>query len=268
MTDINKEPEKKSALITGASSGIGKELARVFARQGHPLVLVARDEQRLDQLAHELRTGFGVVVEVVPQDLAGEGAVQEVINKLEQKSIVVDVLVNNAGFDVYGNFWETDLVGELQMIQVNQVALTELCKYLLGGMRERGGGKILNVGSTGSFIPTPFNAVYAATKAYVLSFSESLAEELRGSGVTVTVLCPGATRTEFQQRAGITSARLLKFGLMDAKSVAECGYRGVMKGKRIVVPGLLNKIQVFATRLLPRSLMTRIAKLMLAPGKS
>ena len=265
---INKEPEKGSTLITGASSGIGKELARVFAQKGHPLVLVARDEPRLDQLANELRTAYGVGVEVVPQDLSGEGAVRKVVNRLEQKSIVVDILVNNAGFDVYGNFWETDLASELQMIRVNQVALTELCKYLLGGMRERGGGKILNVGSTGSFIPTPFNAVYSATKAYVLSFSESLAEELRGSGVTVTVLCPGATRTEFQQRAGITSARLLKFGLMDAKSVAESGYRGVMKGKRIVVPGFFNKIQVFTTRLLPRSLMTRIAKSMLAPGRS
>jgi short-subunit dehydrogenase len=203
------------------------------------------------------------MVEVVPQDLAVEGAAQEILNKVEQKSIVIDILVNNAGFDVYGNFHETDMEKELQMIQVNLVALTELCKLLLGGMRKRGYGRILNLGSTGSFVPTPLNAVYSATKAYVLSFSEALAEELQGSGVTVTVLCPGATRTEFQQRAGITGVRLLRFGVMEAEAVAEIGYWAVMTGKRVVVPGLFNKVQVLCARLLPRSVMTRAAKAML-----
>jgi short-subunit dehydrogenase len=258
-----KEKELAYALITGASSGIGAELARVFARQGHPLILLARDKRRLDLLADELRREFGARVEVLPQDLAAERAARNVAARLARKKLRVDILVNNAGFDVYGNFTETDWAQERRMIQVNLIALTELCKLLAAGMKQRGGGRILNVGSTGSFIPCPLNTVYAATKAYVLSFSEALAEELRGSGVTVTALCPGATRTEFQPRAGISGIPLMRFGMMDAKPVAETGYRALMSGRRIAVPGVLNQVQVFMTRLLPRSILTRASKAML-----
>ncbi len=260
----DNQPKPASALITGASSGIGCELARVFARHGHDLVLVARDAQRLEQIAHELRESCRVAVEVIPQDLAVEGAVQTILGRLQQKALVIDVLVNNAGFDVYGDFCETDGVKERQMIQVNLVALTELCKRLVGGMKGRGYGRILNLGSTGSFIPTPLNAVYSATKAYVLSFSQAIAEELRGSGVTVTTLCPGVTFTEFQQRAGITGARLLRFGGMKAGPVAEAGYRAAMSGKRVAIPGLFNKLQVLGARLLPASVMTRLTKMMMS----
>lgn len=262
----DKSDMTTSALITGASSGIGRELAKVFARNGHNLVLVARNKQRLDQLANELREGHGVRVEVIPQDLSVEKAAGEILGKLQQKSIRIDILVNNAGFDVYGRFYETEMGKELQMIQVNLVALTQLTKLLLGGMRERGYGRILNLGSTGSFVPSPLNAVYSATKAYVLSFSEAIAEELRGSGVTVTVLCPGATRTEFQQRAAMGDIRLLRFGAMDAEAVAEIGYRALMAGKRVVVPGLFNKLQVLSARLLPTGFVVRAAKAMLETG--
>lgn len=261
-----QEKKTASTLITGASSGIGRELARVFARHGHQLVLVARNKRRLDQLAGELRKEYGVKVEVLPQDPSMAGASRRIVTRLTRKKILIDNLVNNAGFDVYGNFFETDWKMEQRMIQVNLVALNELCKFVLEEMKQRGSGRILNVGSTGSFIPCPLNTVYAATKAYVLSFSEALAEELRGSGITVTVLCPGATRTEFQPRAGISGIALMRFGMMEAKPVAETGYRAMMAGKRIFVPGFLNRLQVFLARFIPRSIATRLSKAILESG--
>ena len=263
MKSMDDPPVRTTALITGASSGIGYELARVFAQNGHDLVLVARNRQRLSQLADELRDELGITAEVIAKDLSVATSAQEIFDELQQESIRIDILVNNAGVDVYGNFYETDMTTELQMIQLNLVALTQLTKLLLDDMRKHGYGRILNLGSTGSFVPTPFNAVCSATKAYVLSFSEAVAEELEGSGVMVTVLCPGATRTEFQQRANMEDVRLLRFGAMEPKTVAEIGYSALMAGKGIVVPGLFNKAQVLATRLLPRKVMVRIAKMML-----
>lgn len=262
---LGKADKAGSTLITGASSGIGRELARVFARHGHDVVLTSRNKHRLDQLADELRQERGVVAEVIAQDLSLPAAAEEVRQKLQEESIAIDILVNNAGFDVYGEFHETDIDRELQMIQLNVATLTQLTKLLLGGMRERGHGRVLNVGSTGSYVPTPLNAVYSATKAYVLSFSRALAVELRGSGVTVTALCPGATRTEFQKRAGIGEIALLRFGAMDPDAVARAAYRGLMAGRRVVVPGLFNKIQVLATRLLPTEVLVRAAGAMLQP---
>ncbi len=252
-------------LITGASSGIGRAFARVFARRGHHLVLVARDWSRLQSLAVELRSAFNVKVEVISQDLSLPGAAQEIVRQVGKKSILLDALVNNAGFDVYGSFDQTDLDTEVKMIQVNLVALTELTKLVLAGMKPLGRGRILNVGSTGSFAPSPLNAVYSATKAYVLSFSQAIAEELRGSGVTVTALCPGVTRTEFQERAGITNVRLFRFGAMTAEAVAEAGYRGLVAGRRLVIPGLNNRLQILAARILPGAFVARMAKSMLEP---
>ena len=266
MANNTTSDAKTSTLITGASSGIGYALSKVFARQGHNLVLVARDQQRLHQLERQLRERFGVAVEVIPKDLSVETSAREIVAELQEKSIRIDVLVNNAGIDVYGYFHETEMAQELRMIQINLVSLTQLTKLLLKDMVDRGYGRILNLGSTGSFVPSPLNAVYSATKAYVWSFSTALAEELQGSGVTVTALCPGATRTEFQQRAGMEDVRLLRFGVLDAERVAEIGYRALMAGKRVVVPGLLNKVQVLAARLLPGSLMTKAAKAMLETG--
>jgi hypothetical protein len=263
MKGMEKSRSKTTALITGASSGIGYQLAEVFARNGHDLVLVARNSEKLRQLADHLQERFGTATVLIPKDLSLKTSAQEIFDELQRESMKISMLVNNAGLDVYGNFQETDMTKELEMIQVNLVSLTQLTKLLLPDMRKQGYGRILNLGSTGSFIPTPLNAVYSATKAYVLSFSEALAEELRGSGVTVTALCPGATKTEFQKRANMENVRLLRFGLMDAAVVAEIGYRGMMAGRRVVVPGTFNKVQVLLARLLPTSAMTKMAMMML-----
>ena len=265
MPNSDNTPTRATALITGASSGIGYELTKVFARHGHDLVLVARNQDKLYQLAEELRATFGLTVKVLAKDLSLPTTVPEIVAELQQTAIRVGLLVNNAGVDVYGYFYDTAWTQELQMIQLNLVSLTYLTKYLLADMRQQGFGRILNLGSTGSFVPSPLNTVYSATKAYVWSFSVALAEELRGTGITVTVLCPGATRTEFQGRAHIEGVRLLRYGVMEAASVAEAGYRGMMAGQRVVVPGLYNQVQVLLARLLPSSLMVRMAKAMLRP---
>jgi hypothetical protein len=260
----DRNPAQSRALITGASIGIGLELAREFARHGHPLVLVARSEERLRQLAGELHDQYQVPAEVFVKDLSTDSAAVELVQALEQAGLPIDILVNNAGFVVYGQFADTDWADEAQLLHVNMFALTSLTKLLVRGMRARGYGRILNLGSTGSFIPSPLNAVYSASKAYVLSFSEAIAEELRGSGVTVTVLCPGITRSEFHQRSGMEGVRLLRFGRMEARPVAEIGYRGLMAGRRVVVPGVVNQLLVIAARLAPASLVTRITKTMLS----
>lgn len=261
MTELTHT--KTTALITGASSGIGYELAKVFARNGHNLIFVARNEQTLNQLADELRARFGVTVKIIIKDLTVITAAQEIVDELRQEAVSVDILVNNAGFDVYGNFYETDLTRELQMIQVNLLTLTQLTKLLVGDMVKRKYGKILNLGSIGSFIPSPLNAVYSATKAYVLSFSEAIAEELQGSGVTATCLCPGPTRTEFQQRAQMGDVRLLKYGMMNADTIAQLGYRALMEGRRVVIPGLYNQFQILLLRFLPRVVIVKLSKFML-----
>ncbi|NQV36593.1 MAG: SDR family oxidoreductase [Candidatus Marinimicrobia bacterium] len=254
---------KTTALITGASSGIGYELAKLFAQNGHNLVLVARNEKALNQLSEELREKFGISIKVISKDLSVITAAQEIVDELQQEAVIINILVNNAGFDVYGHFYETELNKELQMLQVNLVTLTQLTKLLVGDMVERKSGKILNIASIGSFAPSPLNAVYSATKAYVLSFSEAIAEELHGSGVTVTCLCPGATWTEFQKRAEMGDTRILKHGVMNADTVADIGYRAVMAGKRVVVPGLYNKIQIQFMRLLPKIVIVKLSKFML-----
>jgi hypothetical protein len=259
-----RSPSDTRVLVTGASIGIGKELARVFARRGHPLVLVARNGTRLHQLAGELREQYKVAVDVVVQDLSLETSASALVQELKQRSLPISILVNNAGLDLYGRFADTDWSDDAGLLRVNLWTLTHLTKLLLADMQAQGYGRILNLGSTGSFIPSPLNAIYSATKAYVLSFSEAVAEELRGSGITVTTLCPGATRSEFHQRAGMERIRLLRFGSMEAGAVAEAGYRALMSGRRLVVPGWFNQAAVLAARLLPSSLMTRITKAMLS----
>ena len=251
---------RRTALVTGASSGIGYELTKLFARDGFDLVLVARDASRLDRAADELTRSFGAKATVIATDLSRPEAAAGIYRTLQDKGIHIDVLVNNAGFNVYGPFWETDARRELDMIQTHIVALTQLSKLLLPAMMQRRSGKILNLGSTGSFAPGPLNAVYCATKAYVLSFSEALAEELRGTGVTVTALCPGATKTEFAERAGMTDTNIFQGRLGTAAQVARAGYRALMRGDTSVVVGLANKLQVLSTRFAPRSAVARISK--------
>jgi len=254
---------RQTALITGASGGIGLELARLFAAGGYDLVLVARSAGKLEELAGELRK-YGGAVRVLAKDLARPESPEEVFRELEAAGIAVDVLVNNAGFATYGPFVELDLGRELEELQLNVVTLTHLTKKLLPGMLARRRGGVLNVASTAGFQPGPLMAVYYASKAYVISFSEALAEELSGTGVAVSVLCPGPTATGFQRRAGMEASKLFS-GVMqvaDAAAVARAGYEGFRAGKRIVIPGLLNKVGVQSIRVSPRALVTRMVKRM------
>ena len=250
----------KTALITGASAGIGCELAHLFAQDGYHLVLVARNKEKLTQLAGELKEKYGILVTVLAKDLSLPLSPAEIFIELQQKSVFVDVLVNNAGFGNYGFFSETNLNDELEMIQVNVTSLVHLTKLFLGEMLKKGEGKILNVASTAAFQPGPLMAIYYATKAFVLSFSEALSEELRGTAVTVTCLCPGATQTEFQKRAGLSDIRLFRAGILTAREAAEAGYRGLMKNKRIAIPGFASRFFTFMVRLGPRPWVTRIVK--------
>ena len=246
----------KTALITGASGGIGYELALLFARDGFDCILVARSHDKLNALAARMESEFRVKTLVLPKDLSKTTAVDEIYEEVSAASMPVDVLVNNAGFPVYGLFTETDLDTELQMLQVNVVALTQLTKLFLRGMIERRYGRILNLASTAAFEPGPLMAVYYASKAYVLNFSEALANEVRGTGVTVTTLAPGPTRTGFQKRGRLEDARLVQGEIGDAQSVALAGYRGLMAGKTLVIPGFSNKLIPWIVRVSPRGVRT------------
>jgi short-subunit dehydrogenase len=240
----------KAALVTGASVGIGRDLAELFARDGHPLALVARNESQLQELAAKLRDRYRVSVDVIVQDLSVTDAPQRIFDSLQSKSI--GYLVNNAGFGTHGPFAQSDLSTQLGMLQVNVAALTHLTRLFLPEMLKRGSGRIMNVASVAAFMPGPLMAVYYASKAYVLSFSEALANELAGSGVTVTALCPGPTRTEFQKRAGIEDSLLFKRRGMDSMTAARIGYGAMMRGRRSMVTGFSNQISVLAMRFLPR----------------
>lgn len=245
-----------TALITGASSGIGLELARIFAREGYGLVLTARDGRRLDQIANELKPA---AVQVIAKDLSLPDAPAEIHREVPK----VDVLVNNAGFTVFGKFDGTPLSEELGMMQVNMTALVMLTKLYLPGMIAAGNGKILNVASTAAFQPGPLMAVYYASKAFVLSFSEAIGNELEGSGVSVTALCPGPTASGFQDRGKMQNSGLVKGKkIMDASPVAEAGYRALMAGKSIVIPGIKNKVLAQSVRFSPRSMVTKLVRSM------
>ena len=248
-----------AALITGASTGIGRELATLLAARGYHVVLVARDAQKLTELARTLERQFHVKTTVRPHDLTVASAPDDLVTSLASDGLTISLLVNNAGFGIYGPFAESNLQEQLQIIQLNLVALTHLTHRLVPSMLAKRQGRILNVASTAAFQPGPLMAVYYATKAYVLSFSEALANELEGSGVTVTALCPGPTRTPFQDRAGVTTTRLARRS-MEARPVAEAGLRGLFTGQPVVVPGLRNRLLALSVRLLPRSVVTRVVR--------
>ena len=248
-------------LITGASGGIGYELAKLCARDHRNLVLVARNGTRLAQVADELQRQFSVSVKTVALDLAALSAPQLLFDQLEREGIRVDILINNAGYGRFGEFAGVPLEESLGQIQLNVTALTHLTQLFLGPMLERRSGKIMNVASTAGFQPGPLMAVYYATKAYVISLSEALANELAGKGITVTCLCPGATETGFAGRAGNNESRLFKkLRPMDAKTVARAGYRGLLKGKTLVIPGLRNWLVAESVRVSPRKLATAISR--------
>ncbi|MGA8151123.1 MAG: SDR family oxidoreductase [Terriglobales bacterium] len=253
--------QSQTAPITGASGGIGYELAKLFARDHYNLVLVARSAAKLAQFADELQREFGVSVRPIALDLTAAPAPQFLFDQLQREGIVIDILVNNAGYGVLGEFANVPLEENLGQIQLNVTALTHLTRIFLSPMLERRSGKILNVASTAGFQPGPRMAVYYATKAYVISFSEALANELQGTGVTVTCLCPGATDTGFASRAGNDQTRLFKqVRPMDAETVAQDGYQGLLAGKTLVISGFRNWMVAQSVRFAPRKLVTAISR--------
>lgn len=254
--------EKLTALVTGASSGIGLELARLFARDGYDLVLVARSYDRLTSVANELVKAYDIKVNCIAKDLSISSTPDEIFQFIKKEMLGIDVLVNNAGFGWYGEFSRMELSDILGMIQVNITSLTHLTGLILQEMLRKNKGKILNVASTAAFQPGPLMTTYYASKAYVLSFTQALSEELKGSNITVTALCPGPTSTNFGKRAGFKNEKILRGILsMDSNEVALIGYRGLMKGKALVIPGKLNWVGTQLVRLLPRSVPGKFIKL-------
>lgn len=249
----NKRP---TALVTGASGGIGRELALVLARQGYDLLLTARSGDKLLTLQQELAADYGVEAALFPLDLAADGAARQLYSWLTGQGLEIEILVNNAGFGDFGPFAASHWPKQEEMLNLNIRALTELTRLLLPAMLARGHGRILNLASLAAFTPGPLMAVYFASKAYVLSFSEALAEELRGSGVTVTVLCPGPTRTGFEQKAALADSGLFRrLPTAEARTVAEYGYRCLEQGRLIAIPGWSNRLAIAGAKLAPRCLV-------------
>jgi short-subunit dehydrogenase len=244
-------------LITGASGGIGYEISKKFAEKGDYIILVARTGNKLQQIAQELQNNYSVKTQIIQQDLSLPDAAEKIFIQVKEWSLPVDNLVNNAGFYIQGSFSDTSWEKEQELIQLQCINHTKLVKLFLPEMLKKNQGRILNVCSTGSFLPGPYNAIYCASKSFFLSFSEALSEELAGTGIRITALCPGGTNTPFQN----SNKRKLTFlnPLMEASVVATKGYNALMKGKRVIVPGISNKIQILALRFLPRWIVARLA---------
>jgi short-subunit dehydrogenase len=248
-------------LVTGASAGIGRELARQAAADGHDLVLVARRRERLEELGAELTGAHGGTAHVVPADLADPAAPAAIAAELADKGVEVDVLVNNAGFGSNGRFHELDLSWELKMVQVNIAAQVALTGHFLPGMVQRGRGRVLNIASTAAFQPGPKMATYYATKAFVLSWSQAVAVELQGTGVTLTVHCPGATLSEFTDVAGTGKTRL--FTTQQAPSAAEVArhaWAATKRGERVAIHGFANKVGALGARMSPAGIAMSVAQ--------
>ena len=260
----------KTALITGASGGIGYELAKVFAANNHDLILVARGIDKLQRIQDELTQTHNLRVHVMACDLSQTDAPQRLFERVQQQLLTVDVLVNNAGFGDYGPFADCDWGKQSALMQLNMVSLTQLTRLCLPLMLERGYGKILNVSSTAAFQPGPFMATYYASKSYVMSFTEALAHEVKGTGVTATVLCPGPTGgTDFQTRADLGDVDFFKkFKLPTASEVAQFGYAALERNQVVAVHGLFNQLLVFTNRLMPRQLVTKAVGQMQAPHEN
>ncbi len=252
----------ETALITGASSGIGFELAKIMAAKGHDLILTARSKEKLDILAHELFSKYGRKITVIDTDLSDVQNCKKVFDEIDERKIHVDILINNAGFGDYGFFHQTDWQKEYDMIELNISSLTFLTKLFVKEMIKYKSGRIMNVASTAAFQPGPKMAVYYATKAYVLSFSQAIANELKGYNITVTALCPGPTRSGFQSAANLDHSKLFHSKrIPTSEEVAEYGYEKMMKGKQVAIPGTMNKAGVIGAKLLPRKLVTKVARL-------
>jgi short-subunit dehydrogenase len=261
MPDKTSSKSGIVALVTGASSGIGLALSREIAANGHDVVLTARNRDALEAAAGAIEGKYGVRADVIPLDLRSPDAAEQLYQTTNDQKLEIGILVNNAGFGLGGEFLETDLRREVEMVQVNVIAVTQLTKLFAAGMVRRRRGRVMNVASTAAFQPGPLHAVYYATKAYVLSFSQAIAEELRNTGVTVTALCPGATATAFAETAEISKSRLFsRLAVDDAESVAAYGYKAMMRGERVAIPRLRDKIMIQAERLAPRALVTSMVR--------
>lgn len=258
-----------TVLITGASSGIGLELAKIFARENNNLILVARNEDKLNELKGELTETREIHVEVFSHDLTAPASPQKLFDQIQHNNLSVDVLVNNAGYGDYGDFASSDWVKQQGMVSLHVMTLTHLTHLLLPGMLQRGRGKILNVASTAAFQPGPMMAVYFASKAYVLSFSEALSAETEGTGVSVTVLCPGPTQTNFVEVANMDNiaavANVSADAFPTADAVAEYGYTALKKGQVVAIHGVLNRLLILSNRFVPRSLIRKGLKQFMAP---
>lgn len=253
-----------TALITGASSGLGYEFAKIHAAKGSDLVLVARNIQQLNALRDSIQASNNVRVHIIEKDLSKPSAAQEIFDYTQSHQLQIDILINNAGFGYMDDFLNAPLQKDEDMMYVNMLALTQLTKLYAQQMVHRGKGCIMNVASTAAFQPGPTMAVYCATKAYVLHFSEAIACELENTGVTVTVFCPGATATAFMSVAGMEDSALVKGRkLPSAEEVARYGYAAMMGGKRVVIYGVKNSLMVFGLRFTPRNLVTKVARMVL-----
>ena len=251
--------EKSYALVTGASSGLGREIARVLAREGFNLLLVARREDKLLEVKHELEASWGIDALVLPADLAREDAALDVYDYVLGRNLRIDVLVNNAGFGDSGAFHEADWQRQRNMVQVNIIALMQLTRLLVPHMVERGCGMVMNLASAAALCAGPYMSVYYASKAYVLSFSQALHEELKGTGVTVTALCPGPTATGFEAAAEMGTDSTMFRHADDAATVAQRGCKAMEAGKAISLQGAITKRLAFAARIVPRSVARRFA---------
>jgi short-subunit dehydrogenase len=258
----------KVALVTGASAGLGTELARLFAADGHELVLVARRLGKLEDLATQLERPGASRVHVLAEDLASAGAPERVVAELARRQLDVEFLVNNAGFGMTGAFADLDPQRQLDMVYVNVTAVVGLTRLLLPAMIANKSGRILNIGSTAGFQPGPYMAVYYASKAFANSFTEALCVELRGTGVTATLCCPGATETEFARIAGNDKSRLFQMGAMKAPEVASIAYRAMMRGKPVAIPGFRNRVGLQALRIAPRAAVRRVVSALNRSGDS
>jgi len=258
-----------TCLVTGASSGIGAEVARLLASRGHGVTLVARRTERLDQLAGELRDSYDVRAETLGYDLCDAGPRERMLAELADRGLTVEVLVNNAGFGSGGRFHKLDQEREVEMVRLNVEGVVALCGRFVPPMVARGQGAVLNVASTAAFQPLPRQATYSATKAFVLAFTDALHADLAGTGVTATALCPGPVKTEFAEVAGIdeAAAGLPSLFWAEADSVAEAAVRGLERGRRVVVPGVLNRAGAFGGQHVPRSLLLRLGSKVTPVGR-
>lgn len=257
---------KHTVLITGASGGIGYELAKIFAKNGHDLVLIARNPDTLFAISEVLRNEHDIRVAAFARDLCDLQQIKEIYDAVKAEGIFVDFLINNAGVGDYGFFADSAWKKNEQMMQLNMSALTYMTYLFLQDMKQHGRGRIMNVASTAAFQPGPFMAIYYASKSYVLFFSEALHMELKKNDITVTTLCPGPTATHFQEAAQLSNSRLVKGKrLPDAASVAEYGFMAMMQGKRLAIPGFMNKVMAVAIRFLPRGVVLRLVYWMQSP---